>query len=78
MLIIESEERLLRAEFNAEQGPYMPDDLCLAIENMPTRWDVIPLREDEFEDSGSAWRESYREVIPEVDNDLIAEVRPLA
>lgn len=55
----------------------MPADLCLAIGNMPTRWNVVPLGEDEFAESrinGSGYRDDYREVIPEVDGDLLAEV----
>jgi len=72
------EERILRAEFNAEQGPYLPADICLTIENMPTRWNVVPVREDDLEVSriiDSGYRDEYREVIPEVDNDLLIEAR---
>lgn len=57
----------------------MPADLCLAIRNMPTRWNVIPLLENEFDGSrinGSGYQDDYREFIPEVDHDLLAEVRP--
>jgi len=76
MLIIETEERLLRVDFSAEQGAYLPDDLCLAIENMPTRWDIVPLKHEDFEES-STWKEDYREIIPEVDDDLLTEVFPI-
>jgi hypothetical protein len=49
----------------------------LAIENMPTRWKIVPLHEDEFEGSrfiGSSYEDDYREFIPDVDYDLLAEV----
>lgn len=71
------EEREIRAAFHAEQGSNLPADLCLCVENMPTRWDVVPMEEQTFEDisSASARRENYREVLPTVDNELLAEVR---
>lgn len=71
------EEREIRVAFNAEQGSNLPADLCLCVENMPTRWDVVPIEEETFEGilSASGHREPYREVLPTVDNELLAEVR---
>ncbi|EMD34082.1 hypothetical protein CERSUDRAFT_107843 [Gelatoporia subvermispora B] len=56
------EERLLREEFNAEHGQYLPEDVCLFIQNAPTRWTVIT-RPGE-----------HREVVPGVEQDLLLEV----
>lgn len=52
----------MRSHFNAKHGPNMPEDLCLCIENTPTRWDILP------SDSGMS------EVIPEIDEDLLVRV----
>ncbi|KAI6116860.1 autophagy protein Apg17-domain-containing protein [Pisolithus croceorrhizus] len=57
------EERQVRDDFNAEHGAHIPADLCLCIENPPTRWDVVPLPGD------------VRETLPEIDSDLLAQVR---
>ncbi|KAI9512058.1 autophagy-related protein 17 [Russula earlei] len=56
------EERLVRESFNAEHGENLPSDLCLYIENPPTRWQVIPLDGDAVES------------VPDVDDDLLVEV----
>jgi len=56
------EERLVRESFNAEQGAHLPSDLCLYIENPPTRWQVIPLDGETVES------------LPDVDDDLVEEV----
>jgi autophagy-related protein 17 len=56
------EERVVRESFNAEHGAHLPSDLCLYIENPPTRWQVIPLDGDAVES------------IPDVDNALLEEV----
>jgi len=69
------EERELRATFNAEQGSNLPADLCLCVENMPTRWNVIPIEEHSFEDISSGYREDYREFLPVIDNHLLVEAR---
>jgi autophagy-related protein 17 len=37
------EERTLRESFKVEHGDHLPDDLCLAVENLPTRWEVFPM-----------------------------------
>jgi len=57
-----SEERALRESFNAEHGAHLPSDLCLYIENPPTRWQVMPLDGDDVES------------LPDVENDLVEEV----
>ena len=56
------EERLVRESFNAEHGADLPSDLCLYIENPPTRWQVIPLDGETVES------------LPDVDDDLVEEV----
>lgn len=56
------EERKFRESFNAEHGAHLPSDLCLYIENPPTRWQVIPHDGDDVES------------LPDVDNDLLEEV----
>jgi autophagy-related protein 17 len=57
-----SGERVVRESFNAEHGAHLPSDLCLYIENPPTRWQVIPFDGDTVES------------LPDVDDDLVAEV----
>ena len=71
---IPTEEREIRAAFNVEQGSNLPADLCLCVENMPTRWNVVPIEEHSFEGISSGYRENYREFLPTVDNDLLTEV----
>ena len=57
-----SGERIVRESFNAEHGAHLPSDLCLYIENPPTRWQVIPFDGDAVES------------LPDVDDDIVAEV----
>jgi autophagy-related protein 17 len=57
-----SAERALRESFNAEHGAHLPSDLCLYIENPPTRWQVIPFEGVTVES------------LPDVDDDLVMEV----
>ena len=57
------EERILRAQFQAEHGQYIPEDVCLYIENPPNRWTV------------STWNDEPLETLPEIEKDLIEEVR---
>ncbi|KAG2133664.1 autophagy-related protein 17 [Suillus bovinus] len=57
------EERQVREDFNAEHGRHIPEDICLCIENPPTRWDVVP-REGEV-----------RESLPVVESDLLAQAK---
>lgn len=49
--------------FNSEYGGHLPEDICLYIENMPTKWQVVP------------WEGDKLESLPEVPDDLIVEVR---
>ena len=51
-------ERVVRESFNAEHGAHLPSDLCLYIENPPTRWQVIPF------DGGAV------ESLPDVDDEI--------
>ena len=55
-------ERVVRESFNAEHGAHLPSDLCLYVENPPTRWHVIPFDGDAAES------------LPDVEDDLVAEV----
>ncbi|KAI0714454.1 autophagy protein Apg17-domain-containing protein [Cerioporus squamosus] len=57
------EERLLRAEFQAEHGQYIPEDFCLYVENPPNRWTV------------STWNNEPLETLPVIENDLIEEAK---
>jgi autophagy-related protein 17 len=57
------EERKFRESFNAEHGAHLPSDLCLYIENPPTRWQVIPHDGDDVES------------LPDVDDDLLEEAK---
>jgi hypothetical protein len=58
-----TDERRLRAKFNREYGQHIPTDLCLCAENPPTKWEILP-----FNGEGP-------EILPEIDNDLLAQVR---
>lgn len=57
------EEQQVREDFNHQYGDHLPEDICLYLNNPPTRWDVVPLNGDETE------------VLPEVDDDLIVQAR---
>ena len=52
----------MRADFNADHGAHIPADICLCIENPPTRWEVVP------------WTGDIREVLPGIDADLLTQV----
>lgn len=65
----------MRATFNAEQGSNLPADLCLCVENMPTRWNIVPIEENSFEGISNVYSEDYREILPTVDSELLAEAR---
>lgn len=56
------EEVQAREAFYSSHGPHLPDDLCLCIANMPTKWDVAPAPSESIE------------VLPDIDEDLIVEV----
>jgi len=57
------DESRVRGLFNSEYGGHLPEDICLYIENMPTKWQVIP------------WERDKLELLPEVPDDLIVEAR---
>ncbi|KAA1467537.1 hypothetical protein DENSPDRAFT_251101 [Dentipellis sp. KUC8613] len=57
------EERQVREDFNAEHGSHLPSDICLYIENPPTRWEVVPFDGDSIE------------TLPDVDNDLLVQAK---
>ncbi|KAI1797380.1 autophagy protein Apg17-domain-containing protein [Ganoderma leucocontextum] len=57
------EERILRQEFQAEHGQYIPEDFCLYVENLPNRWTV------------STWNNEPLETLPTIDVDLIEEAK---
>ena len=57
-----TEERVLRAEFQAEHAQYIPEDLCLFVENMPNQWTISTLNDEPLE------------ALPLIDNDLIQDV----
>ncbi|KAK7690808.1 hypothetical protein QCA50_005908 [Cerrena zonata] len=55
------EERSHRVAFNDEHGEHLPADVCLSIQNPPTRWEII------------TWNREPLEELPMVDNDLLLE-----
>jgi hypothetical protein len=57
-----TEERQVRNDFNTDHGAHLPADLCLCIENPPTRWEVVPHNGDALE------------VLPDIDDDVLAQV----
>ncbi|KAI0787917.1 autophagy protein Apg17-domain-containing protein [Fomes fomentarius] len=57
------EERVLRAEFQAEHGQYIPEDFCLYVENPPNRWTI------------KTWNNEPLETLPVIDNDLLEEAK---
>jgi autophagy-related protein 17 len=65
LVFVSSEENQVRKCFNAEHGAHLPEDICLCIGNPPTKWTVEPSNED------------TPDVLPDIENDLIAEVRLL-
>ncbi|CAL1716570.1 unnamed protein product [Somion occarium] len=55
------EERLRREEFNTAHGEHLPSDVCLFVQNHPTRWEIVTGNNEALE------------VLPEIDADLLAE-----
>ena len=53
------EERAKRADFQAEHAPYIPEDLCLYVENPPNRWSISTSNNEPLE------------TLPAIENDLI-------
>lgn len=62
---MDAEELQLREEFKAAHGMYLPDDVCLFVQNAPTRWAVVPQDKEQVE------------VLPELENDLLDKARSL-
>lgn len=56
------EERQVREHFNNEHGAHLPEDLCLCIRNVPTRWEIVSRNGDAMEG------------LPDIPGDLVAEV----
>ena len=61
ILFVKIEEHLRRVEFNTEHGNHLPADLCLSIQNPPTRWEILTYNNESLEE------------IPMVENDLLVE-----
>ncbi|KZT73168.1 hypothetical protein DAEQUDRAFT_762515 [Daedalea quercina L-15889] len=60
ILIDEHTEELQQREgFKAAHGLYLPDDVCLFVQNAPTRWTIVPQDEEQVE------------VLPGLDSDLL-------
>ena len=53
------EERVLRAEFQAEHAPYIPEDFCLYVENPPNCWSISTSNNEPLE------------TLPVIENDVI-------
>ncbi|KAJ3972724.1 autophagy-related protein 17 [Lentinula raphanica] len=57
------EERKVREHFNHEHGAHLPEDLCLCISNLPTRWEILP------------WDGEPLESLPDIPADMVNEAR---
>ncbi|KAJ7581262.1 autophagy-related protein 17 [Mycena floridula] len=57
------EERLVREHFNTEHGLHLPEDICLCVGNLPTRWAVVPASGDS------------QEVLPDLSATIVREAR---
>jgi hypothetical protein len=80
------EERLLRLSFSNSYGQHLPSDLCHAIGNLPTAWEIHPSGSTLLNESSSAadsqiGHDSTRildgepdEFVPHIDAWLINEV----
>ena len=55
-------ERQVREDFNAENGAHIPEDICLRIQNPPTKWEVV------------SWSGDTRVMLPEIDADPLKQV----
>jgi autophagy-related protein 17 len=69
------EERTLREAFRAEHGDHLPDDLCLSVDNPPTRWDVLSVPGGMSAEERERRDVEHTEVLPDVDIDLLVEAR---
>ena len=74
LIEMHAEEHEIRATFSAEQGSNPSADLCLCIEDIPLRWNNVPIKEHSSEGVSSGYRGDYREFLPTVDSDLLTEV----
>ena len=63
-----TDEITAREAFHAAHGASIPDDLCLAISNLPQTFVISRLPSDRQEDGFEG------EVLPEIDDDLLLEV----
>lgn len=70
----DTEERLLRDSFKLEHGDHLPTDLCLFVENPPTKWGVVPVSWSVDTEGEANGQPGEAEVLPEVDADLLVEV----
>lgn len=71
MSSLEIEEILARETFFSAHSPFIPDDLCLAIPNLPQTFNII----SQFSSGNAAEDEDHtREVLPTINDDLLAEV----
>ncbi|KAJ4479988.1 autophagy-related protein 17 [Lentinula aciculospora] len=57
------EERQVREHFNREHGAHLPEDLCLCISNLPTKWEI------------SSWAGENLESLPDIPTDMVTEAR---
>lgn len=55
------EERQRREQFNEIHGEHLPSDVCPAIQNPPTRWEILP------------WNNEPEETLPSIPPDLLQE-----
>ena len=53
---------MLRQEFQAEHGQYIPEDFCLHVENLPNRWAITTLNDEQLE------------TLPSIADDIVEEV----
>ena len=53
---------MLRQEFQAEHGQYIPEDFCLHVENLPNRWAITTLNNEQLE------------TLPSIADDIVEEV----
>ncbi|KAF9061421.1 autophagy-related protein 17 [Rhodocollybia butyracea] len=59
LIAMTEEERQVREHFNNEHGAHLPEDLCLCISNVPTKWEILP------------WNGEVLETLPEIPSDML-------
>lgn len=67
------EEILARDEFYAAHSSSIPDDICLAISNLPQSYSITSFCKNSSDET-----EQEREVLPDIDDDLLEDVCSLA